>query len=461
MTSFILCALIMTQSPLVARRDRPDGITLLVAEDHTLPRVAFRVALRSGQAVETEDQLGIARIHSEMVLRGTKARSRAEFAEAIESLGSALSDDVGSDNTVWGGEALSRQFETTFSLLAEALTQPAFAQAETDRLVRECEADRLMRRDDDSTLARLFFRRIVYARHPYGRDIIGSTKTLKSITSDKLRAWHKARVVKSNMIIAASGDVSLAQLERLIDEYLGSLPKGSKGDAAISAPTDPQGIKLYLIDKPERTQSQILMGRPGLKAANPDFLAANVATTAFGGTFTAPLMHEVREVRGWSYGAYASLAESRERGAFALSSAPAEGDTAPCVQLMFDLYGKFVRGEYPNELFQFARGYLLNQFPFAIATPDARVAEHLNAELLNLPKDSVATYVDRLSHLSLNDVRLVPRRYLDEAGLFIVVVGTAATLEPQLRALPFINEVQVLPFDAELPSDWTWEKEDE
>lgn len=447
----------MTQTSFVARRDRPDGITVLVAEDHSLPRVAFRVALRTGQAMEPDDQLGIARIHTEMVLRGTKAHNRLEFAEAIESLGSSLTDDVGSDNTVWGGESLSRQFETTFSLLAEALTQPLFLQSEIDRLVRECEADRTMRRDDDSTLARLFFRRIVFAGHRYGRDILGTKQTLKAITSDKLRAWHKQRVTKRNMIVTAAGDISLAQLDKMIDDYFGTLPPGDRNVQSIPAPAEPQGVRVYLVDKPERTQAQIVMGRPGLKAANPDFLATMVATTAFGGTFTAPLMHEVREVRGWSYGAHASLAESRERGAFAMSAAPADSDTAACVQLMYELYGKFVRGEYPDELFQFARGYLRNQFPFAIATPDARLAEYLQAELLGLPRDSLETYVDRLNALPVDTMRHTPRRYLAESDLFIIVVGTKATLEPGLRKLPFVTSVDVLPFDTDLPTDWSWE----
>ncbi len=445
-SALFVCA--MSQG-LIQRVDRPDGLTLLLAENHALPRVSFRVSLRSGAAEDPATFVGISRLHSELVLRGTKKHTRLEFAEQMEGFGSSLSADSSADSENWTGEALSRYFEPTFALLAEALTQPAFLSKELQKLVRELESERVMRRDDDSTVARLFYRKLVFGNHVYGRDSIGSKKTLAAVTTDALKKEHARRLVSGNVVIGAAGDVTMAQLQALVDKYL-PLPKGESLAAPIEAPPEPQGSRIYLIDKPERTQAQILFGRPAEKAVNPDFLPLQVATTAFGGTFTAPLMHEVREVRGWSYGAYASIAESRGRGTFAMSAAPAEADAAPCLALMIELYKRFVAGDFSEDLFQFGRQYMLQQHPFAIATPDARLAEYVHAELVGLPQDSVETYPDRLGLLSVGAIRKIPGRYLSATDLIIVVVGTAAALQKPLSELPFSQGVTVIPFDRDL-----------
>jgi predicted Zn-dependent peptidase len=132
-----------------------------------------------------------------------------------------------------------------------------------------------------------------------------------------------------------------------------------------------------------------------------------------------------------------------------MMAAPAIDDAAGCLELMLELYRKFWAGEYGSDLFDFGRGYLRNQYPFSIATPDARVSEHLHAELLGYHPSWVGSYLDRLSALKLDDIRDMPRRYLSDGDLIIVVVGTRSHLEKALASLTFKPEIEVVPFDRE------------
>jgi zinc protease len=175
----------------------------------------------------------------------------------------------------------------------------------------------------------------------------------------------------------------------------------------------------------------------------------NVATTAFGGTFTAPLMHEIREVRGWSYGAYASVAELRGRGGFSMVSAPSTADTVPCIELMVDLYKKYWNGEYPESLFEFGRSYMSNQYPFSVATADARVSEYLHAELMGYPDNWVQSYPTRLAALRLADIKAMPKRYLSDTDFIIVIVASYKELKTALAGLSFTPEIKVLPIGSE------------
>ncbi|MCC6806359.1 MAG: insulinase family protein [Deltaproteobacteria bacterium] len=454
MTAALLwsCMTLMSASPKmkgVDRVDRPDGITLLVAEDRSLPRVSFRIALRSGGAEDPDELQGLTRVTSELVLRGTKKHARRAFSELVEGYGSSLSGDSGSESQTWGGESLSRYFEKTFALLAEALLEPAFAQEELDKLVREMEAERTTRKDDDSTLSRLAFRRALYGAHVYGRDPLGTKASLAALTPEHLRKEHTRRLVRGNMIVAAAGDIDVATLSGLLDRYFAAIPAGASLSKEMAPTPEPTGITLYVVDKPERTQTQIILGRPALKGTNPDHLAMNVAATAFGGTFTAPLMHEIREVRGWSYGAYAAISEMRGRGGFSMVAAPATGDTVGCIELMVELYKKFWNGDYPASLFEFGRSYLLNQFPFNVATPDARVSEYLHAELMGYGDNWVQSFPDRLGALKPDAIRQMPKRYLSDTDFIIVIVATHKELQNALANLSFSPEIKVLPVEAE------------
>ncbi len=429
------------------RLERPDGIVVLVAPSRALPRVSFRVALRAGSLHDPDDLVGLTRVESELVLRGTEKRSRREFAELIEGYGSSLSAEAGTESQSWGGEALTRHFAATFALLAEALRIPAFSKDELDRLVREMEAERTMRRDDDATLARLFFRKALFGAHAYGRDPLGTRKSLARLTPEKLREEHRRRLVRGNIVVSAAGDTDAASVSALIDAHLAWLPAGASLAAEVPPTPEPSGVTLYVVDKPERTQSQIIIGRPSLKGTNPDHVALNAAVTAFGGTFTAPLMHEVREVRGWSYGAYASIAEMRGRGGFSMFAAPAVGDTVGCLELMVELYKKLWAGDYPESLFEFGRTYLRQQHPFAVATPDARASEYTHAELLGRPEDWVETYPAKLDALRPLEIGQTPKRYLSDTDFVVVLVATHAELEHALKNLSFAPEIKVLPYD--------------
>lgn len=445
MTPALLVTLMtLSAKPGIERVDRPDGITLIVAEDRSLPRVSFRIALRCGGAEDPDDVMGLTRVGSELLLRGTKKHTRRELSELIEGYGSSLHGDSGSESQTWGGEALSRWFEATFALLAEALLDPTFPKDELDKLVREMEAERTTRKDDDGTLARLAFRKALYGSHVYGRDPLGTKASLAAITPELLKKEHARRLVRGNLIVAAAGDIDVATLQAMVDKYLARIPAGASLAREVDATPEPSGITLYVVDKPERTQTQIILGRPALKGTNPDHLAMNVATTAFGGTFTAPLMHEIREVRGWSYGAYASIAEMRGRGGFSMVAAPATADTTGCIELMVELYKKFWNGAYPDSLFDFGRSYMGNQYPFSVATPDARIGEYVHAELMGYPDNWVQTFPQRLAALKVSAIRETPKRYLSDTDFIIVIVASYKDVKNALANLSFSPEIKVL-----------------
>jgi zinc protease len=207
---------------------------------------------------------------------------------------------------------------------------------------------------------------------------------------------------------------------------------------------------LILVDKPERTQTQILIGGLGTHASDPDHTALLVGNTIFGGTFTARLTQEVRSKRGWSYGAYSSLPVDRRRQAFSMWTFPKAEDAGPCIALKLDLLHQLrERGVTKKEL-AWAKRYLTRSHAFAVDTPSKRVGMELDAALYDLPADYYSNYLGRIAEVSVEQINQALASRLPEDDLLVVVVGTASALRAQVEAaIPNLQSTEVVPYDSE------------
>jgi zinc protease len=207
---------------------------------------------------------------------------------------------------------------------------------------------------------------------------------------------------------------------------------------------------LVIVDKPERTQTQILIGGLGTHPSDADHLALHVGNTIFGGTFTARLMQEVRAKRGWSYGAYSNLPYDRHRRAFSLWTFPKAADAAACIALELELLEKWVSaGVTPKEL-NWAKRYLVRSHAFAIDTAGKRVGQALDEEVYQLPAGYHSEYVDRIKALSLEDVNLAIKNRISPENLLVTILGTATDIQDPVRAsIPRLESTEVIPFDAD------------
>lgn len=212
----------------------------------------------------------------------------------------------------------------------------------------------------------------------------------------------------------------------------------------------PRGRSLVIVDKPERTQTQILVGALGTSAHDEDHVPLMVGTAVFGGTFTSRLMREVRSKRGWSYGASARLNVERARHAFTMWTFPAATDAGKCLALELGLLEKLVTGGVSAKEVAFVKRYLVRSHAFEIDTPQKRMHQALDTHLLGLPADYHTGYVPKVLATSHDAVNAALARRIHTKDLGIVVVGTAKEIRDDLeKAIPDLARVSVVPFDAD------------
>jgi zinc protease len=203
------------------------------------------------------------------------------------------------------------------------------------------------------------------------------------------------------------------------------------------------------VDKPERTQTQIIIGGLGTAPHDDDHVALGVANAVLGGSFTSRLMREVRSKRGWSYGASARLSVDRQRQAFSMVTFPAATDAAPCIELELTLLEEFVtKGVLPREL-SFIKRFLTRSHAFDIDTASKRLHQAIDVEVLGLPADYYSGYVAQVEAVTLEQANLAVKKRLSTEDLQVIVVGTASQILDGVRAaIPRLAEHAVEPFDA-------------
>ncbi|NRA34451.1 MAG: insulinase family protein [Polyangiaceae bacterium] len=425
--------------------------SVIVETSRALPIVSFSVSQASGATEDPRGKAGLARILGRLMRRTAGGRGVEELDTQIDTLGGTLGVGVSGSVFAVHGAVLTRSIEPFIALVEEMLAQPGLDENELERLKRETLADIIETRDSDSDTAQLLFRQHLYGDHAYARTATGTSNTVTSITAADVQQQHAARAQRDGFLFAFSGDIDASEAQNVATRLRASLGAGTGVSDTTPAPRFQSGRRLMIVDKPDRTQTQILIGGSGTHAQDPDHLALCVANTAFGGTFTARLSQEVRAKRGWSYGAYSSLSYDRQRRAFSMWTFPKTEDAGACLKLQLDMLKSFHDNGITLEELDAAKQYLQRSNAFSIDTPAKRADLQLDSKLYDLPPGYHDDFVERIGDISLEQANAAVRARIPCDNLAILVLGTKAALGQTIDdAIEGLSSRSVVPHDQEL-----------
>jgi zinc protease len=433
--------------PLARSVKKTDSQPLVMVEaEHSLPLVHVAIVLRTGSVYDPRGLEGLSRTTARMLRMGTRALDAQQVEEKIDSLGAQLSVGTAPSYTQFTGVVVEHNLEEFFALVSQLVTAPAMRARDLARAKRETIAELVGVVDDDRSLAARHFRSFALGKHPYARSVVGTTTSVKAITREAVLAHYAKHYVASNVIVSMAGAVEEDRAKELVAKYL-KFPAGRAPKQEIPETVFAKGRRLVLVDKPERTQTQIIVGTLGTHVFDPDHTALQVANVVFGGLFTARLTHEIRSVRGLSYGASSSLGHDRQRELWTMWTFPAAKDAFKCLSLQLDLYDDWVKnGVKPGELKR-AKSFLVKSHAFEIDTAQKRLDQLIEAELFGLPRDYFDGFTDRVQKITREQANAALRKRLSRRDLAIGVVATASELEKQFEKLPGLDQLRVVPFD--------------
>jgi len=419
---------------------------VLVESSDVLPLVDIEIAFRVGSLQDPIGKEGLAQLTSQLMRRGPYGVSAETFEARLANLGARLSVDTSMRSTRVRATALRRNLEPLIELVTDLVWQPAMRASDFAKLKRHAQASLLARLDDDQTLGAIHLRERLFAGHPYGRSSSGSADSLRRISLQDVKRFYARYLEKGAFIVGMSGDISDSEARSLVRAHFPRRTRKMNGKHEVPATHMPRGRHVTIVDKPKRTQTQLFIGTLGARTLDRNLFPLIVSNTAFGGTFTGPLMQEVRAVRGWSYGAYSRLMHSDQRDAWYMWSAPSAEYSADCAELQLDLLDRWVDEGLAKPSLKFAQQYLINSHCFDRDTPSKRLESRLDIELLGVPRryveqhDKLVAQVTRKQASDATRARICPR------DLVVVVVATAKDVESAFEKLPGVKSIEVVPY---------------
>ena len=436
--------------PAPLRFELEGGAVGFLEPDHAVPLVSIVIALRCGSAVDTPPKWGLARIALRMLRRGCEGMTSEQIDFRIDSLGGEMAVDTSPSTVALHVQVIARSLDAFVALLARLLATPTFPEDELGRLKRETVAEIIEARDNDRVLAQKALQQTLFDGHPYAHNSGGTTASVSAIERDDVLAFYRRFLVQGNLVVGIAGDVTPERAPEITRQLLTGLQRGERAPDDVTEPAMRTGRRLLVVDKPERTQVQLLVGTQGTSAHDADHVDLVVANAIFGGTFTSRLMKEVRSKRGWSYGASSRTTVDRRRQAWVMWTFPSAADSAACLRLTLEMLDAWVSGGVLTREVAFIKRYLERSYAFEVDTAAKRLHQALDVELLSLPGDYYSAWVQRVRAVDSAGASAAVKNRIHPEDLLVVAVGTAAqVLEPLRGAIPKLSEASVVPFDSE------------
>jgi len=404
----------------IQKFELPNGLKLLVREDHTLPTVSVRALLKGGLIVEDEKDNGISHLCAQLLLKGTPARSGREMVTAVESAGGAISSYSANNSFGCSVDILAGRKDLAVETIADALLHPAFRDEDIAREKNVMLLNIKSLEDQPFQAAFKLFRETMFQHHPYRFQPIGTAESVRRITRDDLVAFHKKYVVPENMVLAVFGDVNAAEVRTLVEAKFGGLAR----TGLVFPRTKPEFKKSTVREyKPHQgKQAVVLLGYRGVDIFNPAKYTFEVLDAVFSGQGSR-LFASVRDEEGLAYAVGSQLITGLDPGAFVFFVGTVPEKVDRVIELMLkEVRGLRERGIGQDELQRTKNGLVGIRKIQLQANGQLALQAGLD-ELYGLGYDDYLRYYDRINGTTEQDIIGTSKKYFTDDDYVIVVLS--------------------------------------
>ena len=431
--------------PAIARRQLPNGLGVWTVEHRSVPVVTFVLLLTVGAATDPASFPGLASLTGDMLDEGAGDRTALEVNDALARIGAQFDTEVGPDATILTITTVARFAARGLALLADIVVRPQFETREFER-VRQLRANRLRQlRDMPSALADRAFAPLLYGDHPYGHLAIGTEDALQQITVDQVRAFHQRAYRPADATLIVVGDGAHADLADAAAAAFGGWDGATSRDPAIhtslqralSLP-EVAPSHLALIDRPGAAQSELRIGHVAVPRSTPDYPALLLLNMVLGGQFVSRINMNLREDKGFTYGARTAFDFRRGPGPFQVQASVQTAATAAAIEeVLKEIDGIATSRPVSDPELALARAALTRGYPRNFETAEQIARSVAQLALYQLPDDYFARFVPTIAGLELDMLAGVASAHLHPSRLVALVVGDRAVIDPSLGTLPF------------------------
>ncbi len=426
--------------PTTSETTLPNGLLVVVVEDHRLPLVSYRLALRSGDAHDPKELPGLVDMLTGLLTEGTQSRTSREIADEVARLGATLQAGANSDYTTVAASSLTTFSDEILELMADVILRPVFPENEVELTKQNTKESLKQQRAQPSFLATEMVARVMFGEHPYS--VTAPTpESIDATTREKLIEFHREKFVPNNAVLLVAGDVDVSSLLQRVQALFGDWKPGAIPGDEFPALPKRSARSIYLIDRPGSAQANIVIANSGLTRTSPDYFPLLVMHTVLGANASSRLFMNLREDKGYTYGAYSSLDARRTAGTFRATAEVRTPVTGDSLKEFFYELGRIRSEPISEKELADAKSYLTGVFPIRLETQEGLIDQLLQIKMFGLPDNYLETYRSHIQSVTREQIQDAAIKYVRPDEAAIIIVGDAAQLDEQIR--PFAKEIEL------------------
>ncbi len=418
----------------------PNGLRVIIIESRRLPLVSIRLALRTGDAFDPPELPGLSDVLTHMLTEGTASRTSRQIADEVARIGATLNAGANSDYSTVAASALASYADTIFELLADVALRPSFPEDELQLTKQNTQQNMIAQRAQPSFLASERLACVVFGKHPYS--VVSPTvESIDAMTRKQLADFHRAVFIPNNAVLLIAGDVRSDVVMKRVEKLFAAWQPGEVKQPAWPPLPERERRSLYLVNRPGSAQSNIVIANVGITRTHPDYFPLLVMNTVLGANASSRLFMNLREAKGYTYGAYSSVDARRFAGTFRASAEVRADVTGASLKEFFMELERIREEPVADKELADAKSYLTGVFPIRLETQEGLIDQFMQIKMQGLPEDYLLTYRDRVNAITMTDVLRVARTHVTPNRAAIVVVGDAASITDQVA--PYAADIEM------------------
>ncbi len=409
-----------------------NGLRVLVFQDERLPRFSIRLGVECGRQDNPVENTALASLAVEMLQEGTEDHTSRELAEAFDRWAIQLQSDVYLEFSSIGLSVLESHLQRALELLSELLLRPVFPDVELEKIKVRWHSTLVAQRAQSAFLAREMAFHTHFAGHPYQR-IEVAREDLATAKRDMVRDFYRDRFTPERSLLLFAGPIDLKRAGRLAERFLGDWPSERKARSKIAKPPVWSGRLVRLVDRPHSVQSRIQVSGSAPARPSRESLLFRLTNQALGGSSSSRIFLNLREDKGYTYGAYSSYRSHRLAGLHLASADVGTEMTVPAVREVLHEMERFLQEPPGQEELRRSREELIGSLIRRMETAASVGLLEIQRRLCGLPADYYARYIPRLRNFGPDRVLESARRWIGTDNCLITVVGDRTLVEKPLR----------------------------
>ncbi len=416
-----------------------NGMKVIVVENRQVPVISFQLTLDIDPVMEGEAK-GYTSLAGSLMREGTTNRTKEEIDESIDFIGANLSTFA----TGMFASSLSRHKETLVDLMADVLLNPIFPEEELQRLITRQKSGLATVQNDANQMANNVGRAVAYGpNHPYGENT--SPESLENVNLELIRDYYNSFFKPNAAYMVIVGDIDLQEAKELMDEYFAQWEPGEVPTMEYPTPTPPDGRTVSIANRSGAVQSVVAVTYPvELTPGHEDAIKASVMNSVLGGgAFSGRLMQNLREDKGYTYGARSSLSTDPVVGRFnARTEVRNEVTDSTITEILYEMH-RMINEPVEESSLELTKNFMTGSFARSLEQPRTIARFALNIERYGLPEDYYATYLERLNAVTAEEVQEMARKYIFPDNAHIVVAGNRDEVIDNIRQFSATGEVDL------------------